>query len=86
MNSMAHKRKTNEKKQSAPYTIKDALEITDEIFKLSKDKDYNVGAFVHGLIFALEYAQVSYSIPQQQIAGIKRDCRQYFKNIDTMKK
>ena len=86
MNSMAHKRKTNEKKQSAPYTIQDALEITDEIFKLSKDKDYNVGAFVHRLIFALEYAQVSYSIPQQQIAGIKRDCRQYFKNIDTMKK
>jgi len=83
---MAHKRKTDKNKQSAPYTVQDALQITDEIFKLSKDKDYNVGAFVHGLIFALEYAQFSYNIPQQQIAGIKRDCRQYFKNIETTKK
>lgn len=83
---MAHKRKTTENKQSAPYSIQDALQITDEIFKLSKDKDYNVGAFVHGLIFALEYAQFSYNIPQQQIAGIKRDCRQYFKNIESVKK
>ena len=69
-----------------PYTIEDALKITDEIFKLSKENKYNVGAFVHGLIFALEYAQFSFNIPQQQIAGIKRDCRQYFKNIDTFKK
>ncbi len=83
---MAHKRKTDKNKQSAPYTVQDALQITDEIFKLSKDKDYNVGAFVHGLIFALEYAQFSYNIPQQQIAGIKRDCRQYFKNIEPTKK
>jgi len=82
---MAHKKKLNQEKQSMPYTIEDALKITDEIFKLSNENKYNVGAFVHGLIFALEYAQFSYNIPQQQIAGIKRDCRQYFKNIDTIK-
>ncbi|UCD13606.1 MAG: hypothetical protein JSW60_08630 [Thermoplasmatales archaeon] len=83
---MAHKKKMDEKKEPLPYTIQDALQITDDIFKLSKEKKYNMGAFVHGLILALEYAQFSYSIPQQQIAGIKRDCRRYFKNMDTIKK
>jgi len=83
---MAHKKKMNQKKESLPYKIEDAMKITDEIFKLSKEKEYNVGAFVHGLIFALEYTQFSYNIPQQQIAGIKRDCRQYFKEMDNIKK
>ncbi|MFW6149291.1 MAG: hypothetical protein ACOC6D_05495 [Atribacterota bacterium] len=83
---MAHKKKMNQKKESLPYTIEDVLKITDEIFKLSKEKDYDLGAFVHGLIFALEYAQFSYDIPQQQIAGIKRDCRRYFKEMDTTRK
>ena len=76
---MAHKKKIDQKKESLPYAIEDALKITDDIFKLSKEKKYNVGAFVHGLTFALEYVQVSYNIPQQQIANIKRDCRRYFK-------
>jgi len=83
---MAHKKKMNQKKESLPYKIEDAMKITDEIFKLSKEKEYNVGAFVHGLIFALEYTQFSYNIPQQQIAGIKRDCRRYFKEMDNIKK
>lgn len=83
---MAHKKKMNQKKESLPYKIEDAMKITDEIFKLSKEKEYNVGAFVHGLIFALEYAQFSYNIPQQQIAVIKRDCRRYFKEMDNIKK
>ena len=83
---MAHKKKMNQKKESLPYKIEDAMKITDEIFKLSKEKEYNVGAFVHGLIFALEYAQFSYKIPQQQIAVIKRDCRRYFKEMDNIKK
>jgi hypothetical protein len=83
---MAHKKKMNQKKESLPYKIEDAMKITDEIFKLSKEKKYNVGAFVHGLIFALEYAQFSYDIPQQQIAVIKRDCRRYFKEMDNIKK
>ena len=76
---MAHKKKINQEKKSLPYTIEDALKITDDIFKLSKERKYNVGAFVHGLVFALEYVQVSYNVPQQQIATIKRDCRRYFK-------
>ena len=78
---MAHKRKTNSKEQSAPYTLADAMKITDEVFQLSKDKNYHPGAFIHGLIFALEYAQVSYNVPQQQLANIKRDCRKYIKEI-----
>jgi hypothetical protein len=81
---MAHKKKIDQNKQGLPYSIEDALKITDDIFKMSKDKKYNVGAFVHGLIFALEYVQVSYKVPQQQIANIKRDCRKYFK--DTVNK
>jgi len=83
---MAHKKKMNQKKESLPYKVEDAMKITDEIFKLSKEKEYNVGAFVHGLIFALEYTQFSYNIPQQQIAGIKRNCRRYFKEMDNIKK
>lgn len=83
---MAHKKKMNQNKGSMPYTIEDAMKITDEIFKMSKDNKYNVGAFVHGLVIALEYAQVSYKIPQQQLAVIKRDCRKYFKNLENIKK
>ncbi len=83
---MAQKKKVNEKQKSTPYTIEDAMKITDDIFNLSKDKNYNLGAFVHGLVFALEYAQSSYNIPQQQIAIIKRDCRRYFDAITEAKK
>jgi len=78
---MAHKKKVTETKKSAPYTIEDAMKITDDLFKLSKEKNYNVGAFIHGLIFTLEYAQHAYNIPQQQLAGIKRDCRRYVKTV-----
>lgn len=83
---MAHKRKINQKKESVPYTIGDAMKITDDVFKLSKENNYHPGAFVHGLVFALEYAQVSYNIPQQQLATIKRDCRKYIKEIASQKK
>lgn len=82
---MAHKKKMNQNERPLPYTIEDAIKITDDIFNLSKEKKYNVGAFIHGLIFALEYAQFSYKIPQQQIANIKRDCRRYFKEIGKIK-
>ena len=78
---MAHKKKTDQKNEPAPYTLGDAMKITDDVFKLSKENNYHPGAFVHGLIFALEYAQASYNIPQQQIATIKRDCRKYVKEI-----
>jgi hypothetical protein len=83
---MAHKRKTTEEKSKSAYSIQDAIKIADEIFKLSKDNNYNLGAFIHGLIFAQEYAISSFKIPQQQVAMIKRDCRKYFKQIETAKK
>ena len=73
-------------KQSSTYVIKDAIQIADDIFKLSKDRKYNLGAFIHGLVFALEYAQHSFEIPQQQMAMIIRDCRKYFKEIEHVKK
>jgi len=83
---MAHKKKMNQNKGPLTYTIEDAVKITDEIFKLCKDNEYNVGAFIHGLIIALEHTQLTYNIPQQQIASIKRDCRRYFKEITNIKK
>ena len=82
---MADKIKDKPEKQAVSYKIDDALKIADEILKLGKEKKYNLGAFVHGMIFALEYAQFSYNIPQQQIAGIKRDCHKYFREIENIK-
>lgn len=72
-------------KKATSYSVEDAIKIADEIMKLGKDKKYNLGAFIHGLIFAQEYAIYSYKVPQQQIAIIKRDCRKYFKNINNQK-
>jgi len=74
-----------EEKKARSYTVEDAIKVADEIMKLGKDKKYNLGAFIHGLIFAQEYAIYSYKVPQQQIAMIKRDFRKYFKNINTQK-
>ena len=82
---MAHEHNHKTEAKPTPYTVEDAIKVADEIFKLSKDKNYNLGAFVHGLIFALEYAQFSFNIPQQQVATIKRDCRKYFKAVDVKK-
>ena len=65
------------------YTISDVLKITDELFKLSKEKNYPPGAFIHALVFALEFAQQSYNIPPQQLAQIKRDCRRTVQEIVT---
>jgi len=83
---MAHKKKTNQNAGSKSYAIGDAIKVADDVFKLSKDKKYNLGAFIHGLVFAIEYAQHSYKIPQQQMAIIRRDCRKYFKEIEHVKK
>jgi len=82
---MVDKKKNEEKAKPLPYTVEDAIKVADDIFKISKENNYKVGAFIHGLIFALEYAQTSYKVPQQQIALIKRDCRKYFKEIDNIK-
>jgi hypothetical protein len=73
--------KNENMKNKTTYTIEDAMKITDEIFKLNKEKNYNPGAFIHGLIFALELTQQSYNISQQQIAQIKRSCRKYFNEV-----
>ena len=79
---MAHIMKNNQNTKSGTYTIGDAIKIADDIFKLSKENKYNLGAFIHGLVFAMEYAQHSYKIPQQQMAIIRRGCRKYFKEIE----
>ena len=79
---MAQTLKTNQNAKSGTYTIVDAIKIADDIFKLNKENKYNIGAFIHGLVFAMEYAQYSYKIPQQQMAIIRRGCRKYFKEIE----
>ncbi len=63
------------------YNFDDALHISEELMQLFKEKKYNPGAFVHGLLFTLEFAQMTYQIPQQQLAGVKRDCRRYVQAI-----
>ncbi|MDH7506978.1 MAG: hypothetical protein QHH15_04230 [Candidatus Thermoplasmatota archaeon] len=73
-------------KKSDLYTIEDAIKVADDIFKLSKEKEYKLGAFIHGLILALEYVEISYKIPQQQLALIKRESRRYFREINNYKK
>ena len=82
--SQSETKEQNQKSQH--YTMKDAIKVADDILKITKEKDYNVGAFIHGLIFALEYAQHSYRVPPQQIASIKRDCRKYFQEINSVSK
>ena len=82
---MADKTKDTQKVETPSYTVGEAIKIADDIFKLSKEKKYNLGAFVHGIIFSLEYVQHSYRISQQQMALIKRDCRKYFKDIESVK-
>jgi len=69
------------KSPGSSYTMTEVFKITNDLFQLSKEKEYPLGAFVHGLIFALEFAQQSYRIPPQQLAEIKRDCRRYVDEI-----
>jgi hypothetical protein len=76
----------NTNKGSSSYTVEDAIKIADEIFNLSRERKYDLGAFIHGLILALEYSEISYKIPQQQLALIKRECRKYFKEIGNFNK
>jgi len=74
------KNKTS-KSPGSSYNMNEVFKITDDLFQLSKEKEYPLGAFVHGLVFALEFAQQSYHIPPQQLAEIKRDCRRYVDEI-----
>lgn len=71
----------NPKQPRSSYTMNEVFKITDDLFTLSKEREYPLGAFVHGLIFALEFAQQSYHIPPQQLAEIKRDCKRYVDEI-----
>lgn len=73
------------KSPGSSYTMTEIFNITDDLFQLSKDKQYPLGAFIHGLIFALEFAQQSYHIPLQKLAEIKRDCRKYVDEIVKVK-
>jgi len=82
---MNKKEKDDKKKKQNSYTMEDAIKIADDIIKISSEKKYNIGAFVHGLAFALEYTTFSFNIPQQQIALIKRDCRKYLKETEKVK-
>lgn len=82
---MPNNEKKENKKQKQPYTVEDALKIADDIMDLGKEKKYNMGAFIHGMVFALEYAQFVYNIPPKQIAEIKRSCRKYFQEMEKMK-
>lgn len=70
------------KEKAGQYTMKDVTKVTEDIFNMSKEKEYNPGAFVHGLIFAVEYAQYAYKIPQQQIAKIRSNCRRFLEEAE----
>jgi len=74
---MVVEQKSQDQNKATPssYTMTDVFKVTDDLFQLSKEKAYHPGAFVHGLVFALELTQESYHIPPQQLAEIKRDCR-----------
>jgi len=68
-------------RKNAPYSMEEAMKVTDDILKLAEENKYNVGAFIHGLIMSSEYAQYAYGIPQQQIAAIRRDSRKYIRDL-----
>jgi len=65
------------------YSFEDAMNVADDIFSLQKNENYHPGAFVHGLIFALEATQQSYQIPPKQIAEVKRSVRKYIQEVNT---
>jgi len=73
--------KEPQKSSESSYTMTEIFKITDDLFQLFKDKEYPLGAFIHGLIFTLELTQKSYNIPPQKLAEIKRDCRKYVDEI-----
>jgi hypothetical protein len=81
---MAEKEATQEteKSKQKTYTFEDAMKVADDIFSLQKEEAYHPGAFVHGLIFALEATQQSYQIPPQQLAEVKRSVRKYIQEVN----
>lgn len=81
---MAEKEATQEtiKSKQKTYTFEDAMKVADDIFSLQKEESYHPGAFVHGLVFALEATQQSYQIPPQQLAEVKRSVRKYIQQVN----
>lgn len=73
---MQQETEKTEKKESY-YTFEDAMNITDDIFKMQKEKQYHPGAFIHAILLTLELTQQTYNIPQQQLAEVKRSVRRY---------
>ena len=78
---MSNDQKNNEHASQIKYSYYDAMKVADDIFNLSKENEYHPGAFVHGLVFALEATQQSYKIPPKQIAEVKRSTRKYLQSI-----
>jgi len=78
---MSNEQKNNENASQIKYSYEDAMKVADDIFNLSKENEYHPGAFVHGLVFALEATQQSYKIPPKQIAEVKRSTRKYLQSI-----
>jgi 5-bromo-4-chloroindolyl phosphate hydrolysis protein len=68
----------NESKQPV-YQIDDVLNISQEIFSICKQNNYDLESFMYALLFCVEALQLSYTIPQQELAEIKRKCRKYLK-------
>ena len=68
----------NEKKPTV-YQTDDVLKISQEIFKICKENNYHLESFTCALLFCVEALQLSYNIPQQEIAEMKRKCRKYLK-------
>ena len=79
---MSNEPKNNEKASQGKYSYEDAMNVADDIFNLSKENEYHPGAFVHGLVFALEATQQSYKISPKQIAEVKRSTRKYLQQLE----
>ena len=65
------------------YSMKDAMQIAEDIFNLSKEKTYHPGAFIHGLIIVLEATQQTYQIPPKELAEVKRGVRRYLSEVSS---
>jgi hypothetical protein len=78
---MTDKKSNEENSKSNAYKFEDAMNVADDIFKMNKEKEYHPGAFVHGLVFALETVQQSYKISPKQIADVKRGTRKYLQQV-----
>lgn len=79
-------KENNDIEAKASYKLEDVLKVADDVLNLYREKKYNFGAFIHGLIFLDEYLQFNYNIPQQQIADIRRGCRRYIEELEKIKK